>query len=109
MSAERFAREVGLAARLQQANIVPVLAAGETRTGFPPYDAVRRDESLRARMAAGPPPISVADSIHILRDVVRALAYAHGEGIVHRGIKPENVLLSGGAAVGPGARLRRTR
>ena len=98
MSAERFAREVHLAARLQQANIVPVLAAGDA-DGLPYYTMpFVRGESLRARMASGA-PLSVADAIHILRDVARALAYAHGEGIVHRDIKPENVLLSGGAAV----------
>ncbi len=98
MSAERFAREVQLAARLQQANIVPVLAAGDAN-GLPFYTMpFVRGESLRTRMASSA-PISVADAIHILRDVARALAYAHGEGIVHRDIKPENVLLSGGAAV----------
>ncbi len=98
MSAERFAREVHLAARLQQANIVPLLAAGDA-DGLPYYTMpFVRGESLRARMASGA-PIAVADAIHILRDVARALAYAHGEGIVHRDIKPENVLLSGGAAV----------
>ncbi len=98
MSAERFAREVRLAAKLQQANIVPVLTAGDA--GGRPYYTMPfvRGESLRTRMATGA-PIPVADAIHILRDVARALAAAHSEGIVHRDIKPENVLLSGGAAV----------
>jgi serine/threonine-protein kinase len=98
MSVERFAREVKLAARLQQANIVPVLAAGDA-DGLPYYTMpFVRGESLRARMATGE-PVPIADAIHILRDIARALAYAHGEGIVHRDIKPENVLISGGAAV----------
>jgi serine/threonine-protein kinase len=98
MSTERFAREVKLAARLQQANIVPVLAAGDAG-GLPYYTMpFVRGESLRARMATGV-PVSIAEAVHILRDVARALAYAHGEGVVHRDIKPENVLLSGGAAV----------
>ncbi|MGH7592702.1 MAG: protein kinase domain-containing protein [Gemmatimonadales bacterium] len=98
ISIERFAREVQLAARLQQANIVPVLAAGDAN-GLPYYTMpFVRGESLRARMATGQ-PIPIADAIHTLRDIARALAYAHGEGIVHRDIKPENVLLSGGAAV----------
>ncbi len=98
LSAERFTREVRLAARLQQANIVPVLSAG-TAAGLPYYTMPYvRGESLRARLAGGP-PFSVAECVNILRDVARALAYAHGEGIVHRDIKPENVLLSHGTAV----------
>jgi len=98
LSADRFAREVRLAARLQQANIVPVLNAG-TAGGLPWYTMPYvRGESLRARMASGP-PLTLTERVTILRDVARALAYAHGEGIVHRDIKPENVLLSHGAAM----------
>ncbi len=98
MSAERFAREVKLAARLQQANIVPVLSAGTS--GNLPYYTMPfvRGESLRARLATGA-PMPVTEAVSILRDVARALAYAHAEGVVHRDIKPENILLSGGAAV----------
>jgi serine/threonine-protein kinase len=98
LSAERFAREVRLAARLQQANVVPVLNAG-TAAGLPYYTMPYvRGESLRARMTSGA-PLTLTESVSILRDVARALAYAHGEGIVHRDIKPENVLLSHGTAV----------
>lgn len=97
MSVERFAREVRLAARLQQANIVPLLTAGNAR-GIPYYTMPFVDgESLRHRMKAGPVPAQ--EAISILRDVARALAYAHTHGVVHRDIKPENILLSGGAAV----------
>jgi TolB-like protein/tetratricopeptide (TPR) repeat protein/tRNA A-37 threonylcarbamoyl transferase component Bud32 len=97
-SAERFAREVRLAARLQQANIVPVLHTG-TAAGLPYYTMPYvRGESLRARMTGGA-PLTLSESVSILRDVARALAYAHGEGIVHRDIKPENVLLSHGTAM----------
>lgn len=98
LSAERFAREVRLAARLQQANIVPVLNAG-TADGLPYYTMPYvRGESLRARMASGS-PLSPTERVTILRDVARALAYAHGEGIVHRDIKPENVLLESGGGL----------
>ena len=97
MSAERFAREVKLAARLQHANIVPVLSAGASG-GIPYYTMPFVDGlSLRARLAQGPIPIG--ETVSILRDVARALAYAHAQGVVHRDIKPENILLSGGAAV----------
>ena len=98
LSAERFAREVKLAARLQQANIVPVLAAGTS--GSLPYYTMPfvRGESLRARLASGT-ALGVPEAVSIMRDVARALAYAHAEHVVHRDIKPENILLSGGAAV----------
>lgn len=98
LSAERFAREVKLAARLQQANIVPVLAAGTS--GTLPYYTMPfvRGESLRVRLDTGS-VLDVPEAVSILRDVARALAYAHTEHVVHRDIKPENILLSGGAAV----------
>jgi serine/threonine-protein kinase len=98
VSADRFAREVKLAARLQQANIVPLLSAGDAQ-GIPYYTMpFIRGETLRARLDSGP-PFSLGEAVHLLRDVARALAYAHGESVVHRDIKPENIMLSGGAAV----------
>ena len=98
VSAERFTREIATAARLQQANIVPVLAAG-TSGGVPYYTMpFVTGESLRAQMTTGS-PLSMHDRVAVLRDVARALAYAHAQGVVHRDIKPENILLSGGAAV----------
>ncbi|MDB4874465.1 MAG: protein kinase [Gemmatimonadetes bacterium] len=97
VNVERFRREILLAAGLQHAHIVPVLSAGET-DGLPWFTMPFVDgESLRQRLARGPLPIAEVSSI--LRDVARALAYAHSRGVVHRDIKPDNVLISGGSAV----------
>ena len=97
LSAERFKREIMLAAALQHPNIVPVLSAGDF--GTLPYFIMPfiEGEGLRMRMQRG--PLSVREAVTILKDVTRALAFAHGRGIIHRDIKPDNVLLAAGAAV----------
>ena len=98
ISADRFEREMRVVASLQQANIVPLLSAGETN-GLPFYTMpFVEGESLRVRLAHEP-SLGVIDIVRILGDVARALQYAHERGVVHRDIKPDNILLSGGTAV----------
>src|SRR6266852_445839 len=94
VNAERFRREIQLAASLQHPHIVPLLTAGAT--GDLLYYAMPfiPGESLRAKLAREG-ELPVPEAVHILADVVDALAYAHAQGIVHRDVKPDNVLLSG--------------
>lgn len=98
LSVERFEREIHLAASLQEPHIVPLLDAGHTSGGLPYYTMpFVAGESLRARMERG--ALTTREASGVLRDIARALAFAHARGVVHRDIKPENVMISGGVAV----------
>ena len=98
VSFERCNREIQLAASLRQANIVPLLTEG-TANGVPYYTMpFVAGESLRTRLGTLP-ALTLAECVGVLRDVARALSYAHARGVVHRDIKPDNVLLSHGTAV----------
>jgi serine/threonine protein kinase len=97
VSVDRFDREILLSAGLQHPNIVPVLSAGAAG-GLPFFTMPYVDgESVAGRLAQQG-PLTVRETVSILKDVSRALAYAHERGIVHRDIKPHNILLSARAA-----------
>jgi serine/threonine protein kinase len=98
VSGDRFRREILLLAKLQHPHIVPVHIVGEA-TGLPYFTMPYVEgESLRTRIARDG-ELPIPEAMRLLRDVASALAYAHGQGIMHRDIKPDNVLLSAGSAV----------
>jgi tetratricopeptide (TPR) repeat protein len=97
---ERFVQEIKVAARLQHPHILPVFDSG---TAKQPGSAVESlwftmpyvaGESLRQRLAREP-QLPLRDAVRIALEVADALGYAHGQGLVHRDVKPENILLSG--------------
>ncbi|MES1259226.1 MAG: serine/threonine-protein kinase, partial [Gemmatimonadota bacterium] len=91
---ERFRREVQLAARLSHPYIVPLLHAGEHDELLwftMPYIA---GESLRSRLLRDG-ALKLPEVLKLLHDVVEALAYAHSRGVIHRDIKPGNILSDG--------------
>ncbi|HEU4827983.1 MAG TPA: serine/threonine-protein kinase [Gemmatimonadales bacterium] len=100
--ADRFEREIQVAASLQHPHIVPLLTAGATDAdsgaGETPllYYVMPfiEGESLATRIAREG-MLPVGEVSRILRDIVDALAYAHARGVVHRDIKPDNILFAG--------------
>jgi len=95
---ERFVREVEIAAQLQHPHILPLFDSGEA-DGFLYYVMpFVEGESLRERLKR-PGGVPISEAVRILREVVDALSYAHQHGVVHRDIKPDNVMLSGRHAV----------
>jgi serine/threonine protein kinase len=88
----RFEREAKLAARLDHPNIVPIFAVGQRHTvAFYTMRLVRG--GTLEDMLSGHVALGFDHTLDILRDVGRALDYAHGQGVIHRDIKPANVLI----------------
>jgi serine/threonine-protein kinase len=103
---ERFQREIQVAAQLQHPHIVPLLSAGRIPSSDGSVEGELlyytmpfiEGESLRAAIVRRG-RLPVRDVVRILHDVVEALAYAHGRGVVHRDIKPGNILTIGSHAL----------
>jgi TolB-like protein/tRNA A-37 threonylcarbamoyl transferase component Bud32/Tfp pilus assembly protein PilF len=94
MGSARFLREIEIAAQLQHPNILPLLDSGDA-DGFlyyvMPYVT---GQSLRERLAREG-ELPVHEAVRLISEVADALAYAHEHGVVHRDIKPDNVMISG--------------
>jgi Tol biopolymer transport system component/tRNA A-37 threonylcarbamoyl transferase component Bud32 len=94
LGAERFSREIEVAAQLQHPHILPLLDSGEADGFYYYVMPYVEGESLRDRLTHHG-ELPVHDAVKVLIEVVDALAHAHAHGVVHRDIKPDNVLLSG--------------
>lgn len=95
---ERFLREIEIAARLQHPNIVPVYVSGKAGDVLYYVMPFVEGESLRDRIVQRG-ALPATEAIAIAREVADAIAYAHRQGIVHRDVKPANILFSQGHAV----------
>jgi len=98
LGADRFLREIKTAANLTHPHILPLHDSGEA-DGFlfyvMPYV---KGESLRARLTKEK-QLPVEDAVQITREIADALAYAHREGVIHRDVKPANIMLEEGHAI----------
>ena len=91
---DRFLREIAIAAQLHHPHIVPLYDSGEADGLLYYVMPYEPEHSLRDRLARDG-PLSVDETVTLLCDICDALAYAHARGIVHRDVKPDNVLVSG--------------
>lgn len=105
ISRERFVREVELSSRLNHPHIVPILTASECPFLPEGPDGLCyyvmpyiEGESLRARLQRER-RLPLEDALHLFHDMADGLAYAHVQGTIHRDVKPENILISGGHAM----------
>jgi serine/threonine-protein kinase len=93
LGSERFQREIRFAARLQHPHILTVLDSGETAGRLWFTMPFVEGETLRARLARER-RLPLEEALRITREAAQALQHAHDHGVVHRDVKPENILLT---------------
>jgi len=98
LGAERFLREIRITAKLQHPHILPLYDSGEA-DGLLYYVMPFVEGESLADLIAREQQLSIDEAIRIIKEVAGALGHAHAYGLIHRDIKPDNVMMSGGHAI----------
>ena len=98
VNAARFQREIAVAAHFQHPHIIPILSAGADESLLYYTMPFVEGESLQQRMTREG-ALPAADAYRLLAEIADALAYAHARGVIHRDVKPSNIMIAGDHAV----------
>jgi len=98
LGAERFLREIEFVSSMDHPGIVPLLQSGNAGGVLYYIMPYVEGESLHERLQREK-RLPLNDALQVTHDIAAALGYAHGRGVLHRDVKPENILLAGGHAL----------
>ena len=93
IGADRFLREIAIAAQLQNPYVLPLIESGEADGLLFYLMPFVESESLRSRLTREG-TLASSEATRLLRDIVEALAHAYRHGVVHRDLKPDNVMIA---------------